>query len=158
VNVVSRGTKPLITFTNKGDAWNFMWEKVRTNELCPKLSGLQLAKGLCFAHQSGSCNGACLGVETPKKYNNRAQRAIDSFFEKGQTVAILGSGRNPEERSLVLIENGFFQGFGFFGNEMIISNLDSAKTLVKPGKENRIVQNLVNSFLLNPRGAEIVNF
>jgi DNA polymerase-3 subunit epsilon len=29
VNVVSRGTKPLITFSSKGDAWNFMWEKVK---------------------------------------------------------------------------------------------------------------------------------
>jgi DNA polymerase-3 subunit epsilon len=158
VNVVSRGSKPLITFSNKGDAWNFMWEKVRENELCPKLSGLQLAKGLCFAHQSGSCHGACQGVETVKKYNKRAQRAVDSFFEKGQTVAILGKGRSPEERSLVLVENGFYQGFGFFGNEIAIADLDSAKTFVKPAKENRIVQNLVNSFLLNPRGAEILTF
>ncbi len=158
VNVVSRGTRPLITFSNKGDAWNFMWEKVKAHDLCPKLSGLQLAKGLCFSHQSGSCKGACQGVETPRKYNKRAQQAVDSFFEKGQTVAILGNGRSAEERSLVLVENGCYQGFGYFGNDHSIGDLDSARTLVKPGKENRIVQNLVNSFLQNPRGAQIVTF
>lgn len=158
VNIVGRGTRPLITFSNKGDAWNFMWEKVRTNDLCPKLSGLQIAKGLCFSHQSGTCKGACQGVETPKKYNKRAQHAIDSFFEKGQTVAILGGGRNPEEKSLVLIENGNYQGFGYFGNDIVIGDLEAARMLVKPGKENRIVQNLVNSFLQNPRGAQLVNF
>jgi DNA polymerase-3 subunit epsilon len=158
VNTVTRGTRPLITFSNKGDAWNFMWEKVRSNDLCPKLSGLQLAKGLCFSHQSGTCKGACLGIETPKKYNRRAQQAVDSFFEKGQTVAILGNGRRPEERSLVLVENGLFSGFGYFDNDLVIGDLDSARMLVKPGKDNRIVQNLVNSFLQNPRGAQILTF
>ncbi len=39
VNVVNRGTRPLITFSNKGDAWNFMWEKVRGHDLCPKIIG-----------------------------------------------------------------------------------------------------------------------
>jgi len=158
VNVVNRGTRPLITFSNKGDAWNFMWEKVKAYDLCPKLSGLQLAKGLCFSHQSGTCKGACQGVETTKKYNKRAQQAVDSFFEKGQTVAILGNGRNSEEKSLVLVENGNFQGFGYFDSDLTIADLDSARTFVKPAKENRIVQNLVNSFLQNPKGAQIVTF
>ncbi|HZX74260.1 MAG TPA: exonuclease domain-containing protein, partial [Cyclobacteriaceae bacterium] len=40
VNTVTRGNKPLIAFTSKGDAWNFMWEKVKEYDLCPKHSGL----------------------------------------------------------------------------------------------------------------------
>lgn len=158
VNVVNRGTRPLITFSNKGDAWNFMWDKVKGHDLCPKLSGLQLAKGLCFSHQSGSCKGACQGVETVKKYNKRAQHAIDSFFEKGQTVAILGNGRNSDEKSLVLVEDGCYRGFGYFGTDLVIEDIEAARILVKPAKDNRIVQNLVNSFLQNPRGAQIVTF
>lgn len=158
VNIVNRGTRPLITFSNKGDAWNFMWEKVRSHDLCPKLSGLQLAKGLCFSHQSGSCKGACQGVETPKKYNKRVQQAIDSFFEKGKTVAIFGKGRSAEERSVVLVENGNYSGFGYFGDDVVVGDLDAARMIIKPAKENRIVQNLVNSFLRNPKGAELVEF
>jgi DNA polymerase-3 subunit epsilon len=158
VNVVNRGTRPLITFSNKGDAWNFMWEKVRLHDLCPKLSGLQLAKGLCFSHQSGSCKGACQGVETPKKYNKRVQQAIDSFFEKGRTVAIFGKGRSAEERSVVLVENGNYSGFGYFGDDVPVSDLDTARMIIKPAKENRIVQNLINSFLRSPKGVEVVEF
>lgn len=158
VNTVARGTKPLITFTNKGEAWNFMWEKVKAFDLCPKLSGLQLAKGLCFAHQSGSCKGACQGVETPRKYNKRAQHAVESFFEEGQTVAILGRGRSPEEKSVVLVEKGAYLGFGFYDDTVVISDFDSARTLIKPGKENRVVQNLINSYLQNPKGVELVTF
>ncbi len=158
VNVISKGTKPLITFSSKGDAWNFMWDKVKEFELCPKLSGLQLAKGLCFSHQSGACKGACQEVETVKKYNKRAQQAIDTFFEAGESVAIIGQGRKAEEKSLVLIENGNYVGFGFVPKEESIGSLDLARNFVKTSKDNRVVQNLVKSYLLNPKGAEVVAF
>lgn len=158
VNVVNKNARPLITFSSKGDAWNFLWEKVKQFELCPKLSGLQLAKGLCFSHQSGTCKGGCEGVETAKKYNKRIQKAIDSFFEKGETVAIVGTGRKAEEKSLVLVENGNYLGYGFFGQGDSIADLEAAKGYIKISKENRVVQNLVNSYLMNPRGAEIILF
>ncbi len=158
VNTVSKGTKPLITFSNKGDAWNFMWEKVKEFDLCPKLSGLQVAKGLCFSHQSGSCKGACQGVESAKKYNKRAQKAVDSFFEKGETVALVGQGRKVDEKSLVLIENGSYVGFGFFDRSEKVTDLEMARNFIKASRDNRVVQNLINSFLLNPRDQEVVWF
>ena len=158
VNEVSRGTRPLITFSSKGDAWSFMWEKVREFELCPKLSGLQLAKGLCFSHQSGTCKGACMGIESVKKYNKKVQKAVDSFFEKGNSVAIIGQGRKMDEHSLVLVENGNYLGFGFFDKSESIADLESARNYIKVSKDNRVVQNLINSYLLNPKGGEVVVF
>ena len=158
VNVVTRGTRPLITFSSKGDAWSFMWEKVKEFDLCPKLSGLQVAKGLCFSHQSGNCKGACQGVEKNKKYNKRVQKAIDTFFEAGQTVAIIGKGRKPEEKSMVLVENGNYLGFGFFDEAKNISDLESARHFIKHSRDNRVVQNIVNSCLTNPKGVELVIF
>lgn len=158
VNMVSRGAKPLITFSTKGDAWNFMWQKVKEFALCPKLSGLQVAKGLCFSYQTGECKGGCMGVESVKKYNRRVQKAVDSFFEKGESVAIVGKGRVMDEKSLVLVENGSYLGFGFLDKDQAISDLESAKNFIKAGKENRVVQNVVNSFLMNPKGNELVLF
>lgn len=158
VNTVNRGARPLISFSSKGDAWNFMWEKVREFDLCPKFSGLQIAKGLCFSFQTGDCKGACMGVETAKKYNRKAQKAIESFYEGGNSLAILGRGRKNNEKSLVLIENGIYLGFGFIEKNETIATFDEAKNYVKPGKENRMVQNLINSYLVNPRGADIITF
>lgn len=158
VNVVARNTTPLITFTTKSDAWSFLWEQVRQHDLCPKLSGLQTAKGPCFAHQSGTCKGACEEKETVKKYNRRAQQAIDSFFGEGDTVALVGRGRTFEEKSLVLVENGTYQGFGFFDRAEMVTDLESARNHITFSKDNRVVQNLINSYLLNPRGVEVVNF
>lgn len=158
VNIVSRGTRPLIRFTSKGDAWNFLWEKVRTFDLCPKLSGLQLSKGLCFDYQTGSCHGACMEVETPKKYNKRVKRAIQSFCENGSSVAILGRGRHEQEQSLVLVEKGNYVGFGFVDRKSAISDFESARSFIKPSIETPTVQNLVNSYIVNPRGAQVVVF
>lgn len=158
VNVVKRGTQPLISFSSKSDAWNFMWEKVREFDLCPKLSGLQVAKGLCFSYQTGECKGGCMGIEKAKKYNKKIEAAIDSFFEKGTSLAIIGKGRKSNENSLVLVENGAYMGFGFINKQETITDFESAKDFIKIDKENKIVQNLVNSYLVNPRGAKVIEF
>jgi DNA polymerase III subunit epsilon len=158
VNLVARGSRPLVRFSTKGEAWNFLWEKVRDYELCPKLCGLQLSKGLCFDYQSGGCHGACMGIESVKHYNTRVEQAIRAFRDEGDTVAIIGKGRNIGEQSLVLVERGAYVGFGFFDREASISDFESAKNYIKPSIETRIVQNLINSYITNPRGLEVVVF
>ncbi len=158
VNIVTKNSKPLITFSSKGDAWNFLWGKVKESSLCPKLSGLQTAKGPCYAHQSGTCAGACEGTESSEDYNGRVQQSINLFFGEGETVAIIGRGRRLEEKSLVLVEKGNYLGFGFFNQEVTIHDFESAKSYIKISKDNRVVQNLVNSYLMNPRGTEIIAF
>jgi DNA polymerase-3 subunit epsilon len=158
VNVITRGSRPLIRFNSKGNAWNFLWEKVREFDLCPKLSGLQLSKGLCFEYQTGACHGSCMGIETSEIYNGRAERAIQSFRADGDTVAIIGRGRNIEEQSLVLVEKGSYFGFGFFDKQHSISDFDSAKTYVNRSVETPTVQTLINGYVKNPRGAEVVVF
>lgn len=158
VNMVTRGSSPMIRFSTKGEAWNFLWEKVRAYDLCPKLSGLQVAKGTCFNFQTGECHGACEGVESVKKYNKRIEKAIASFYEQGQTAALIGRGRTTEEKSLVLIQNGLFVGYGFIEKEKTITDWDSTMAWVKKGVETPTVQNLVHSYLTNPRDNEVILF
>lgn len=158
VNLVTRGSRPLMRFSTKGDAWNFLWEKVREFKLCPKLSGLQVSKGLCFNYQTGECQGACMCIESVKKYNRRIERAIDSFSSQGSSVAIIGKGRSVDEQSLVLVEKGNYLGFGFFDSNVSISDLESARNFVRKSVETPTVQNLINSYISNPRGAEVITF
>jgi DNA polymerase III subunit epsilon len=155
VNGVSRGSHPLIRFSTKGDAWNFLWEKVREFDLCPKLCGLQVAKGLCFNYQTGECHGACLCLETVLKYNTRAFAAIESFTVRGNSAAIIGDGRSADEQSLILVDRGNYCGFGFFQKDASITDFESAKNFVHSGQETPTVQNLINSYMTNPRGTEI---
>lgn len=158
VNLVTRGAKPLVRFSTKGDAWNFLWEKVRQFELCPKLCGLQIAQGLCFHYQTGECHGACMGVESVKKYNKRIASALEVFQARGESAAIIGKGRDTDEQSLILIENGNYKGFGFFTRDVAITDFESAVPYIRTSVETPTVQNLINSYLTNPRGAEVVLF
>jgi DNA polymerase-3 subunit epsilon len=145
-------------FSNKTEAWNFLWEKVRQFELCPKLCGLQVAKGLCFNYQTGECKGACMCVEHAREYNLRLTKAIDSFTQKGDSAAIIGRGRTANENSLILVNRGSYFGFGYFSNDVSITDFESAKTFVRSSVETPTVQNLINSYLTNPRGTEVVRF
>ncbi|HEX5172460.1 MAG TPA: exonuclease domain-containing protein [Cyclobacteriaceae bacterium] len=158
VNGVVRGTRPLIRFSSKGDAWNFLWVKVREHELCPKLSGLQLSKGLCFEYQTGSCHGACMQVESPEIYNARVTRAILSFTEEGESVAFIGRGRNAKEHSVVLVEKGKYFGFGFLDRKSPVDDYEFVRSTIKPGILTPTVQNLVNSYILNPRDSKVVSY
>jgi DNA polymerase-3 subunit epsilon len=158
VNVIARGSRPLKRFNSKGAAWNFLWEKVRTFDLCPKLSGLQLAKGLCFEYQTGKCHGACMGTEGVDAYNDRVEKTIKSFQSPGGSVAIIGRGRNIEEQSLVLVERGTYVGYGFFEKHNTISDFESAKLFVKKSTETPTVQSLINGYVANPRGGQVVVF
>ena len=158
VNMVKRGSQPLIKFNTKGDTWNFLWEKVREYDLCPRLCGLQVSKGKCFQYEIGDCKGACEGEESVKKYNKRIGKAIKSFRELGDSVGIIGKGRTAKELTLVLVEKGNFAGYGFIEKEITIRTIEEAREYVQKGAETNTVQNLINSYLLNPKDSEIISF
>ena len=99
-----------------------------------------------------------MGIESVKKYNKRVLKAIESFRANGETVAIVGKGRNAGEQSIVLVEKGNYLGFGFFGQDASIADFETARTYIRPGVETPTVQNLINSYLTNPRGAELIVF
>lgn len=99
-----------------------------------------------------------MGVESVARYNQRAVNAINTFREKGNSVAIIGKGRSQDEHSLVLVEEGSYFGFGFVNRDVSISDMESARNFVRKSIETPAVQNLINSYLLNPRGAEVITF
>lgn len=157
VNQVKRGSTPLIKFNTKGDAWNFLWETVREFKLCPKLSGLQVSKGTCYQFQIGDCNGACEGKESVKKYNKRVTKALRTFTDFGDTLAIVGKGRNAREQSVILIEKGIFAGYGFVKKRISLTTVKNVRKYVEKGPEVSMVQNLINSYLLNPKQGEVIS-
>lgn len=50
---------------------------VKTFDLCPKLCGLEKAKGACFSYQLKRCKGACIGKEPAETYNRRLLLAFE---------------------------------------------------------------------------------
>jgi len=158
INAVNRHSRPLLTFANKSAAWSTLWNKVKEFELCPKLSGLQTAKGTCYAHQSGTCRGGCEGKEDAGPYNERTHLMISAFSQQGADAVILGRGRTPTEQSIILVEDGQYMGFGFVNRELPIDDLEAARKWITPGRDNRVAQSLVSAVLQNPEDRDVVYF
>lgn len=94
-------------------ARGYLNEKLQAFELCGKFCHLQSTKNACYNHELGFCKGACCGKEEVADYNKRAEEAMESFKDDGDTYFIFGKGRNQGEKSIVYVEKGHYLGFGF---------------------------------------------
>jgi DNA polymerase-3 subunit epsilon len=67
----------LALYDKRGTAKTSLLTIVKTFDLCPKLCGLEKAKGACFSYQLGKCKGACIGKENSEIYNRRVLVAFE---------------------------------------------------------------------------------
>lgn len=67
----------LAVYNRRSRAHDSLNDMQKLYELCPKLLGLEKAKGACFLSQLHKCRGACAGLETPENYNRRAELAFE---------------------------------------------------------------------------------
>ena len=95
-------------------------------------------------------------LEDPATYNERCRLAVGSFVDASNSMAIVGKGRTAREKSLILVERGKFRGFGFLDRSVELTDFQGIKDRIKPGVETPTIQNLVNSYRVNPRGAQVV--
>lgn len=70
-------------FKSKKQAKDFLIKITKEHNLCEKLLGLEsgnrtTTKSACFAYRLGRCEGACIGIEKPIKYNLRYVAAFAS--------------------------------------------------------------------------------
>ncbi|HAW51003.1 MAG TPA: hypothetical protein DCX54_01560, partial [Flavobacteriales bacterium] len=56
-------------------------------------------------------------------------------------------GRSEGEKSVVLVENGVYKGFGFVDREAQLSTPEQLKDHIKRYEDNRDVQQMIRSYL-----------
>ncbi len=117
-----------------------MEKLVEKYNLCQKLCGLYDSSGACFHYSIMQCQGACTGKEPPENYNLRVEEAISRFNFDRQNFFVIDKGRHTEERSVVMVENGNYTGFGF-----IPHNLPPTNTLAKDFPTITIGHNLMGT-------------
>jgi DNA polymerase-3 subunit epsilon len=59
-----------------------------------------------------------------KDHNEKIEAFIEYCKYEKSDYIIIGEGRNLRESAFVLVEEGFYQGFGFYTQEDSISNWD----------------------------------
>ena len=116
-------------------------------ELCPKYCHLQTNVNACFHYQLQQCRGICSEKETIESYNKRVHKAIKSLGLQTENLVIKQNGRNDKEIGFVLILNGIYQGFGYIHKNLELSSPEDYLLHVKPQKDNRDVQRILNAYL-----------
>lgn len=158
INKVDGRKKPITTFSNRASAKSFMFRWTEEYNLCQKLTGLYQTKGSCFNYSINQCNGACIKEETIHDYNKRASQLIEKNSYRDQNMAIIDKGRDVDEKSVILIENGVFQGLGFFNLNHQITNIDVLRSLITPMGNNRDTQHIIQNYIRKNKRLKIIKF
>lgn len=148
--------KAIITFTNYQQAKAALFKITKKHELCQKLNGLYQTENGCFAHGIKECHGACVDKESADTYNERVKNFIQHNSYTNQNMLIIDHGRDVNERSVVYIENGIYQGFGFYNLNYQINNPEVLKSIITPMQNNRDAQHIIQSYLRRNKVQKIV--
>lgn len=149
--------RPITTFSNYQQARNVLYKITETHQLCQKLTGLYESKGSCFLHSIKECYGACIGGEEPESYNGRVETFLQKNSYKRQNMLIIDKGREVDERSVILIDNGKYIGFGYYNLNYQITNPEVLKSIINPMQDNRDSQHIIQSYLRRNKVLKTVN-
>ena len=141
---------PLAKFYNTTECRLFVERICEQFELCPKYCHLQSNVTTCFHYQIKRCRGICRGKENAEGYNQRVEEAITHIRGETSSCVIEQEGRQPGERSFVLIENGVYLGFGYISadNEVQEPNeMQGYREYLNPQQDNRDIQRILRSFM-----------
>ena len=156
IDIADGRKKPITTFSNRQSGKGFMTKAVEDYNLCQKLTGLYKTKTSCFNYDIKACEGACIQEESTELYNKRVNALIAKNSYTNKNMVIIDKGRDVDEHSAILIENGIFRGIGFFNLNYQINNLEILQSLITPMQNNRDSQHIIQSYLRKNKRLKIV--
>lgn len=154
----SSGNIPHASYNSKAIAQQELEVLSEKYFLCKKINRLFETSGPCFQHGLGICLGACIGKEEPESYNRRTQEAIKQFEYIHQNMIILDKGRTMNEKSVVIIENGKYLGFGFIDLTYFGGSMDEFRDCIKGHEDNRDIQKIINGYLQKKKVEKVIKF
>lgn len=149
---------PLIALSNHFKSKSFLYYKVSQFNLCQKLCDLYKSPGSCFDYQVHQCKGACVGKESPEEYNKRVDAAIESFTYQHASFVIVGRGREAGEKTITVVENGQYLGFGFVDETFSAKTLEDFKDGIKRYIDNKDIMQIIRQHLRTKHGEKVIIF
>ncbi len=150
--------KPITTFANRQSAKSFMFHVVEEYKLCQKLTGIYNTKTSCFKYDIKECAGACIQKEAPEEYNKRVEALINKNSYNNKNMVVIDKGRDIDEHSAILIENGVFKGLGFFNLNFQINNIGILESIITSMENNRDTQHIIQSYIRKNSRLKIIYF
>lgn len=149
LNVVSE-------YPKLGSAKGYMARALSVFELCAYHCNIEAGNKPCFNYHVKKCLGSCLGKESTEVYNERVKEAIEyllTIFE--EDFFIIDTGRNEDEKSVVLVEQGHYAGFGYIETEEIRGE-HSLRNVIKSVQGNAETAKIIRRFLAGKHKAKVI--
>jgi len=124
--------------------------------LCLKLVGMHRTTGGCFDYSLKKCYGACIGEESADSYNSRVKQLISAYSFEDRTLLVVGPGREPAEKSVLLIEKGALKGMGYYDLNYQLHSPEIIRNLITPMPDDFELKQLILSNLRAPNPFKIV--
>ena len=106
-----------------------------------------LDRRLCFIDRTAIEESEAAELPSPQTYNERVLSALQSLKDQLPTFALMDDGREPEEKSVVLMEEGKFYGMGYIKQTENISCTTELKQHLTIYPETDYIRNLIYSYV-----------
>ncbi len=147
----------ITTFSSLKRARNVLEMWVEEYELCKQLCGLEKGTGNCVNYSIKACHGACVDEESAETYNERALELIANHSYSRQNMIVIDRGRDIDEKSALLVEEGEFKGVGYYNLNHQITHLDIIRSIITPMKNDRDAQHIIQSYLRRNKRLKIID-
>lgn len=121
----------LLSFTTYSTARDRLESWIEEHTLCLQYCALTSEGSICFNHQIKKCNGICCGEEEIEEYNERARTILSEYLFEDANFVIIDKGRTHEEKSVILIEDRKYAGYGYLDQYSQANSAEEIKDLVK---------------------------
>ena len=148
--------KNVTTFTNLQQAKAMLESIVEEYNLCQRLTGLHSGSGSCFNHSIRECKGACVGEESAEEYNARVLEVLEKYSYENKNMLVIDRGRDVDEKSALLVEEGKFKGIGYFNLNHQLNNVDIIRSIITPMESDRDAQHIIQNYLRKNNRVKII--
>jgi DNA polymerase-3 subunit epsilon len=146
-----------LSFTSYSSAREKLENWIDEKNLCLQYCGLTEEGSVCFNHQIKKCYGICAGQENIEDYNDRVKQLILMFSYNYPNFMIIDRGRTGEEKSIVLIRNHRYAGYGYIDESSQIMSIDDVDEYLVSKTSYPDADDIVKSWVRLKR-REIVKF
>ncbi len=120
----------IASFVNYSTARDRLENWIDSYELCLRFCGLTGEDSICFNHQIKKCKGICNNEEEIESYNLRAKQVMLKTAYSQQNFILLDKGRHHEERTLILVEDGKYKGYGYIDASNQINSVNDCRDVI----------------------------
>lgn len=147
----------LLSFTSYASAREKLESWIDEKNLCLQYCGLTEVGSVCFNHQIKKCHGICAGIELPDDYNVRVRQIEQLFSYDRPNFMIIDKGRTFDEKSIILIKNNRYVGYGYIDESSQIMTIEDVSSYLVSKQSYPDADDIVKSWLRLKR-REIVYF